>query len=129
VRKLVPLIVIAAIASAVGCKRPGSARLEGHWRGTRAGGVVAGAQDGANAFASQTEIIARGTQIAVSFPSSRPQQGTFVVDEENKTTLVLHTEKDGPAARETFVFGEDGRTMTWRLGDGRTITFEKVKEP
>ncbi|MDB4938287.1 MAG: hypothetical protein JWP87_5259 [Labilithrix sp.] len=127
VRKLVlALAITMAPAASIGCKHSGS-KLEGHWRGTRADGVSA-AQDAANAFATSTEITARGNVITVSTPSSKGQQGTFVVDSENANTVVLHTDKDGPANKETFAFSDDGKTMVWRLGEGRTITFQKIKE-
>ncbi len=122
------LALALAIALAVGCKHPGSAKLEGHWRGTRADGVGGTAADAANNFALQTEIIARGNQITVTTPSTKGQQGTYVVDDENKTTVVLHTDKDGPANKETFHFTEDGKQMTWQLGEGRTIVFKKLKD-
>jgi hypothetical protein len=132
----VPKLVLAAAAAAVfasttslvGCKSPGSAKLEGHWRGTRADGVDAAAQSAANTFATQTEITSRGNLITVSTPQSKGQLGTYMVDEENKTTVVLHTDKDGPASLETFSFNEDGKTMVWRLGEGRSIVFEKIKD-
>ena len=91
-------------------------------------------------FATQTEIVARGNLITISTPgqvgqgqggqapAAKSLQATYVVDDENKTTLVLHTDKDGLANKETFAFGEDGKTMTWRLGEGRTILFQKLKE-
>jgi hypothetical protein len=120
------LVLALAIASSIGCKHSGS-KLEGHWRGSRADGVGA-APVAANAFAAGTEITARGNVITVSTPASKGQQGTFVVDSENASTVVLHTDKDGPANKETFAFSEDGKTMVWRLGEGRTITFQKVKE-
>jgi hypothetical protein len=125
VRKLVLALTIAV--GVIGCKHPGSAKLEGRWKGTRADGVGPAAQDAANTFALGTEITARGNLITVQTPQSK-QQGTYVVDDENKTTVVLHTDKDGPANKETFAFADDGKTMTWRLGEGRTITFAKAKE-
>lgn len=129
-RKLVrPLATFALTVFAIACsKHPGSAKLEGHWRGTRADGVVSGAQDAANAFATQTEITARGNLITVSTPGSKGQQGTYTVDDENKNTVVVHTDKDGPANKETFSFSDDGKSMVWRLGEGRTITFQKLKD-
>jgi hypothetical protein len=130
VRKLVLALAICGAllgASTGGCKHPTS-KLEGHWKGTRADGVAAGAQDAANAFATQTEIVARGNAISISTPGSKGQQGTFVVDSESPSVVLVHTEKDGPANKETFSFTEDGKTMTWRLGDGRTITFQKQKD-
>jgi len=51
-----------------------------------------------------------------------------VQDDENKTTLVVHTDKDGLANKETFAFADEGKTMTWRLGEGRSIVFTKLKE-
>jgi hypothetical protein len=130
VRKLVLALAAGALTIfAIACsKHPGSAKLEGHWRGTRADGVAGGAQDAANAFATQTEITARGNQITVTVPGSKGQQGTYTVDDENKTTVVVHTDKDGPGNKETFSFSEDGKSMVWRLGEGRTITFQKVKD-
>ena len=118
----------AMAMAAIGCKHPGSAKLEGRWKGVRAEGVGPAVQDAANAFATQTEITARGNVITVSTPQSKGQQGTYVVDDENKTTVVLHTDKDGPANKETCGFSEDGKTMTWRLGEGRTIVFQKTKD-
>ena len=85
-------------------------------------------QEAANTFATQTEIVAKGSSITISTPSARPQSATFTVDDENKTTLVVHTDKDGLANKETFAFADEGRTMTWRLGEGRTIVFTKLKE-
>ena len=129
-RKLVLALAIGwalLAASAIGCKHP-SSKLEGHWKGTRADGVAAGAQDSANAFATQTEIVARGNTITISTPGTKGQQATFVVDSESPSVVLVHTDKDGPANKETFSFTDDGKTMTWRLGDGRTITFQKQKD-
>lgn len=128
-RKLVLAFAIAGSigAGSIGCKHP-SSKLEGHWRGTRAEGVAAGAQDAANAFATQTEITAKGTTITVTTPGAKPQQGTFVVDSENATTVVVHTDKDGPTNKETFAFTDEGKTMVWRLGEGRSITFQRQKD-
>jgi hypothetical protein len=117
-----------SLASAMGCSHPGSAKLEGRWRGTRAEGVTAGAQEAANAFALQTEIVAHGDKITVSTPGAKGQPTTYVVDDENKTTIVLHTDKDGVANKETFAFSDEGKTLTWRLGEGRTLIFQKQKE-
>lgn len=119
------------VAGTTSCKHPGSAKLEGHWRGTRAEGVTAAAQEAANTFATQTEIVAHGNLLTIStpqMPGAKGQQATYVVDDENKTTLVLHTDQDGPGNKETFGFGPDGKTMTWRLGDGQSIHFLKLKD-
>jgi hypothetical protein len=129
VRKLVLAFAIVYVsgAGAVGCKHP-SSKLEGHWKGMRADGVAPGVQDAANSFATQTEIVARGNLIAVSTPGSKGQPSPFVIDSETPAVVLVHTDKDGAANKETFSFTEDGKTMTWRLGDGRTITFQKLKD-
>lgn len=121
-------IVLALAIVATGCKHPGSAKLEGRWRGTRAEGVTPTVQEAANTFATQTEIVARGNLITISTPAGRGQPATFVVDDENKSTVVVHTDKDGLASKETFAFADDAKTMTWRVGEGRTIVFTKLKE-
>ncbi len=120
------LPLLGALAGA--CKHSGSNKLEGRWRGTRAEGVTPAVQEAANTFATQTEISAKGNQITIVTPAVKPQSATFTVDDENKTTLVLHTDKDGLSNKETFSFADEGKTMTWRLGEGRTIVFTKLKE-
>jgi hypothetical protein len=122
------LVLALLLAGAAACKHSGSAKLEGRWRGTRAEGVAPAVQEQANTFATQTEIVAKGNAITITTPAAKPQSATFTVDDENKTTLVVHTDKDGPANKETFSFADEGRTMTWRLGEGRTIVFTKLKE-
>lgn len=125
VRRIVLALAILGLAA---CKHSGSAKLEGRWRGTRAEGVPPTVQEAANTFATQTEIVARGNLLTITTPGSKGPQATFTVDDENKTTLVVHTDKDGLANKETFAFTDDGRTMTWRLGEGRSIVFTKLKE-
>jgi hypothetical protein len=120
------LAACAALGTpALGCKHSGSAKLEGRWRGTRAEGVPADKQAEANSFALATDLVARGNQIAITTPTRQPRQGTYVIDSEEKDTLVIHTDKDGPQ-RETFVFAPDGKTMTWRLDEKRSITFQRL---
>lgn len=119
------LVLLLALAA---CKGGGSAKLEGRWRGVRADGVAPSTQEAANAFAAGTEIVARGDKVTISAPGSKGESSAYVIHEETKTTLVLHTERDGETAKETFAFSEDGKVMTWRLGEGRTVTFQKVKD-
>ncbi|MDB4941417.1 MAG: hypothetical protein JWP97_951 [Labilithrix sp.] len=130
----VEIALVAALTAALAggltaCRHAGSAKLEGRWKGTRADGVAAGVQDASNAFATQTEIVAKGATISINAPGApRSQASPYVVDDESKTLLVLHTERDGAANKETFAFAEDGKTMTWKLGDGRSIVFAKQKD-
>ena len=95
------LVLVFAIASAIGCKPHPSSKLEGHWKGTRADGVAPGVQDAANAFATQTEIIARGNMITVSTPgpNGKGQPSPYVIDGETHDRRPLHTEKDGAGTR------------------------------
>ncbi len=122
------LLAAAILLVASGCKHPGSQKLEGRWKGTKADGVATEQQINANVFASGTEIIARGDQIAVTTPAAKPLQATYTVDSEDKNSVTIHTDKDGPAQRETFTFTDDGNTMTWKVdpGSGRTLTFTRV---
>lgn len=116
---------VAAFASLmVACGRGGPSRLEGHWRGVRAEGIAGEAQEtAANAFASAMELDIKGDSITVSTGKDR-QSGRFRVVREDKATLVLTTEKDGPDEPQTFTF-VDARTMKWAVLEGKTIVFVK----
>ncbi|OJY15943.1 MAG: hypothetical protein BGO98_25160 [Myxococcales bacterium 68-20] len=129
-RKLVLAAALAAplLAFAVGCKHPGSQKLEGRWKGQKAEGVPDTAQLSANSFATNTEIIAQGNQISIHTPGGRNGTGamaTYTVDKEDPTTLVIHTDRDGSA--ETFTFNEKADVMVWKIDDRRSITFKKVQ--
>jgi hypothetical protein len=122
---------LLAIASILGlgpvlgaCKHSGSQKLEGHWRGQKADGVPDAVALQANTFASGTEIIAMGNQIAIKTPAGQNPAATYVVDKEDATTLVIHTDRDGAA--ETFTFNDKADTMTWKVDAQRSITFKKV---
>lgn len=120
-RKLALVLLVAAF----GCKHPGSQKLEGHWKGQKAEGVAPTVQLTSDMFAQGTEIIVQGNQIAIQTPAGRNPPATYVVDREDATTLVIHTDRDGSAA-ETFTFNEKADGMTWRVDPQRAITFKKV---
>ncbi len=126
----VRLLAFASIVGVLGCRRGGSAKLEGHWRGTRTEGVAANAVDAANALATQTELVASGNTIDVTLPRLKGAPTAYVVDEENAGTLVIHTDakRDGKGNRETFLFTDKGQTVSWRLGEGRSVVFQKVAD-
>jgi hypothetical protein len=107
-----------------GCKRAGSPKLEGHWRGVRADGVPDSVQNQATGFATGMDIVAIGNQIAIKTPAGQNPVATYVVDKEDATSLVIHTDKDGTT--ETFNFSEKGDVMTWRVDAQRSITFKKI---
>ena len=125
-RKLVlAAAALALTVVAVGCKHPGSQKLEGRWKGQKAEGVTEAVQVSANSFATGTEIVAQGNQIAILTPGGRNLPATYVVDKEDATTVVIHTDRDGTA--ETFTFNEKADTMVWKIDDQRSITFKKVQ--
>ncbi|MBX3210686.1 MAG: hypothetical protein KF850_01490 [Labilithrix sp.] len=115
---------LLALAATAGCKHPGSQKLEGRWKGQKAEGVPDTALVSANAFATNTEIIAQGNQIAIQTPAGRNPAATYTVDKEDATTLVIHTDRDGSA--ETFTFNEKADMMVWKIDAQRSITFKKV---
>jgi hypothetical protein len=118
------VVVIATLAlGAVGCKKPGSARLEGHWRGSKAEGVTSDVQQAANTFALDTEIDVKGEAISVRTPKGK-QAGKFKVLKEDKKSVVIITDADGPKDEQTFTF-DDERTMRWKVLEGKTITFHR----
>ena len=128
-RKLVlalPFLVFSVIGAGLlgACKHPGSQKLEGRWRGQKAEGVPDSTQNAANVFALGTEIVAQGNQIAIQTPAGRNPAATYVIDKEDATTLVIHTDKDGSA--ETFTFNEKADEMVWKIDAQRSITFKKV---
>ena len=118
-----PLLLVLGLALA-SCRRGGSPKLEGHWKGQKADGVPESAQVAANAFATGTDIIAQGDQIAIQTPAGRNPAARYVVDKEDATTVVIHTERDGIA--ETFTFNETGDVMIWKIDAQKSITFRKV---
>lgn len=118
------LLLAAMLIGCVGCKHPGSPKLEGHWKGQKAEGVPDNALGPANVFAVSTEIIAQGNQIAIQTQAGRNAPATYVVDKEDATTLVIHTDRDGSA--ETFTFNEKADVMVWKIDAQRSITFKKI---
>jgi len=118
-----PPILALAIALP-SCRRPGSPKLEGHWKGQKAEGVPDTALVAANAFAAGTDIIAQGDQIAIQTPAGRNPSARYVVDKEDATTVVIHTEREGTA--ETFTFNDKADVMVWKIDAQRSITFKKV---
>ena len=124
-RKLVLAGALLAATIGAGCKHSGSQKLEGRWKGQKAEGVPDAVQVSANSFATGTEIVAQGNQIAIQTPAGRNPVASYVVDKEDATTLVIHTDRDG--STETFTFNEKADTMVWKIDAQRSITFKKVQ--
>lgn len=119
----VAFLACAAVPLIGGCKHPGSAKLEGHWKGQRVEGVGADALVSANVFATGTEIVVKGNQISISTPSAKNVTATYFVDKEETASVVIHTDKD--ATSETFDF-TDTKTMSWKVDEKRSIVFKKI---
>lgn len=117
-------IGLFVLLATLGCKHPGSQKLEGRWRGQKAEGVPETAQLPANAFALNTEITAQGNQIAVRVPPGESVGATYFVDREDALMLVLHTDRD--SATETFTFNEKADVMVWKIDAQRSMTFKKI---
>jgi hypothetical protein len=119
---------IATLLAALGpllaaCHGDGAARLQGKWHGLRAEGVENGAQPAANAFATGTELDVRGDAITVTTPKDK-QSGRYKVVRQDKTTLVITTDEDGPSDPQTFTFLDD-KTVRWAVLEGKSIVFAK----
>ena len=116
------LPVLSATLSLVGaCHGDGAARLQGTWRGVRAEGVAADAQASANAFALATELDVKGDALVVTTPGDT-QSGRYRVVKQDRTTLIITTDKDGPDAPQTFVFVDD-KMLRWLALEGKAIVF------
>src|SRR5580692_11525135 len=115
------LCALAALIAA--CHGRGAARLQGHWRGVRADGVPSEALGGANTFAMGTELEVKGDTITVTTPKDT-QTGRYKVVRQDKATLVITTDKDGPDDPQTFTFVDD-KTVRWAVLEGKSILFSK----
>jgi hypothetical protein len=111
------------LGSLCACGHRGSARLEGRWKGTRAEGVAPEAQAAANAFATSTVIEVKGDAIAVTTGQDR-QSGTYKIVHEDKGSVTIVTDRDGPDDAQVFSFVDD-KTMKWTVLEGKTITFAR----
>jgi hypothetical protein len=105
------------------CGGGGSKRLQGKWQGLRAEGVAVASQASANAFATGMTLEVAGDSITVTTPHDK-QSGHYKVVREDKSTLVLTTDKDGPKEPQTFTFVDD-KTVKWLVMDGELIVFGK----
>lgn len=116
-------LFVAAPLGAVGCKKSGSPRLEGHWRGSKAEGVTSDVQQAANTFALDTELDVKGEVISVRTPKGK-QTGKYKVVREDKKSVVIVTDADGPKDEQNFTF-DDERSMRWKVVEGKTISFHR----
>jgi hypothetical protein len=122
-RLALPSGIAALVCFAVACSGSGSKRLQGTWKGLRAEGVATNAVATANAFATSMQLDIRGDAITVQTPKDR-QAGHYKVVKEDKASVVITTDKDGPSQPQTFTFVDD-KTMRWAVVDGQAIVFAR----
>lgn len=120
-------LAFAALVALPACKKSGAARLEGHWRGAKVDGVPPQQQTAANVFAAQTEITVKGDAISMSTPTTGKVTSKFKVVKDDKKTVVIVTDADGPKSEESFTFDDD-ETIEWRLAEGKVVTFRKIPD-
>jgi hypothetical protein len=119
--------LVAIVSCSLGlsaCNSP--SRLEGHWKGTFVEGAPPEAQASAMAFAKSMEVIVRGENLTVVAGNERIESH-FVVDSEDKTTLILHTDRDGVGDKQTFTFN-NGKVMKWTVAEGKPVLVTFVRE-
>jgi hypothetical protein len=117
-----PLLAVLALGL-LACGGGGSKRLQGKWHGLRAEGVAVASQAAANTFATGMTLEVSGDSITVTTPHDK-QSGRYKVVKEDKSTLVLTTDKDGAKEPQTFTFVDD-KTVKWLVMDGELIVFGK----
>jgi len=117
-----PLVAVLALGL-LACGGGGSKRLQGKWHGLRAEGVAVASQAAANTFATGMTLEVSGDAITVTTPHDK-QAGRYKVVKEDRSTLVLTTDKDGPKEPQTFTFVDD-KTVKWLVMDGELIVFGK----
>ncbi len=123
----VTTVLVFGAACVAGCSSHSSpTRLEGRWKGTFVEGVPPESQAAAMAFARAMEITVKGESITVMTGSER-QEGRFVVDAEDKASLVLHTDRDGIGDRQTFTFNND-KVMKWQVAEGKPVLITFVRD-
>ena len=115
--------LLALLLALVACKKAGSPRLEGKWRGSKAEGILPSAQDAANQFAMDTELTFEGDTVTVHTNDGK-QSAKYKVVREDKRSIIIETDRDGPNDPQTFTFDSD-RAMRWQIMPGKTLSFAK----
>ena len=108
---------------AVACGSSGSKKLQGTWRGKSTEGVAPVAVASANVFATKMTLDVKGDAIVVATPKET-QSGRYKVVTQDKTRVVITTDKDGPDDPQAFTFVDD-RTLRWAVLEGKAIVFAR----
>ena len=112
---------LCLVACVSGCHKAGSPRLEGKWRGGKAEGVLPASQAAATQFALDTELDFEADNITVRTTNSK-QSAKYKVVREDKRSIIIETDRDGPNDPQTFTF-DDERNMRWQILPGKTVSF------
>jgi len=115
---------LVGLLVAAGCGSSGSKRLQGKWHGQRSEGVATAVTAQANAFATAMQLEVKGDAITVT-TSTSSQSGHYKVVKEDKTSVVITTDKDGPTEPQTFTFVDD-KTLKWAVVPGQSIVFARL---
>jgi hypothetical protein len=123
-RSLSAMTMLCALVTCLtACHKVGSPRLEGKWRGGKAEGVLPASQANATQFALDTELEFTGENITVHTTNAK-QSAKYKVVREDKRSIIIETDRDGPTDPQTFTFDDD-RNMRWQILPGKTISFVK----
>lgn len=121
----VPYVLFLACLASAGCQKTASERIVGKWRGTKAEGVVTEVQQAANEAASAMELeFKKDTVVIKSAQDKDPMTAHYFVLREDKRSVVLVTDQDGPRDEQTLTLDDD-KTMRWQVLPGKTITFSR----
>lgn len=114
-------LLLFAVFALTSCKH--TSRLEGRWRGDHAEGVAPELQKAADDFAKHLDIVFQGERVTVISGGSS-QSGLFHIDNEDSTSVILHTDRDGLNDRQQFTLTGE-KTMRWSVLEGKAISFVK----
>lgn len=115
------IALVVLLSAAAACNKGNAPKLEGRWRGIKATGVAPDQLTAANLFASKMELEFRGALVSVHDGDDK-QSSPFHVVSDDKGTVVIAADADGPQSRESFTFSDD-RTIDWVVGPSKTIQF------
>jgi hypothetical protein len=129
-RRLALLLCFFAIGAATsGCQKTASERILGKWHGAKADGVVPEMQPLANEAASGMELEFKKDVVTIRPAKDKdPMTARYVVLREDKRSVVVVTEGDGARDEQTLTLDDDA-TMRWQVMQGKTITFNRTKQP
>ncbi len=123
------ILCFALSAAVAGCQKTASERLVGKWHGVKAEGVLPDLQQSANEAAQGMELEFKKDTVTLRPAKDKdPMASKYVVLREDKRSVVLVTEQDGAANEQTLTLDDD-TTMRWQVLQGKTITFNRDKQP